>query len=137
MDVHVGSRVRLGRVTSGISQEKLATKVGVTFQQVQKYEKGRNRISASRLYDIAHVLEVPISFFFDGMPGQSEALSGRMAKSPTRCHPLIVEPRGPHNRASPVLTSAENSCVKDCSFGFYGGHASVDRVEGRYGSLLD
>lgn len=74
-DVHVGSRVRMRRMMLGISQEKLGIPMGVTFQQVQKYEKGTNRISASRLQQIAHVLSVPVSFFFEGAPDASGQLS--------------------------------------------------------------
>lgn len=69
VDVHVGSRVRLRRVMLGMSQEKLGESLGVTFQQVQKYEKGANRIGASRLYRIAQVLGVPVSYFYDDLPG--------------------------------------------------------------------
>jgi transcriptional regulator with XRE-family HTH domain len=69
VDVHVGSRVRLRRVLLGMSQEKLADQLGLTFQQVQKYEKGTNRISASRLQQISRILEVPISYFYDELPG--------------------------------------------------------------------
>jgi transcriptional regulator with XRE-family HTH domain len=65
VDVHVGKRLRLRRTLMGYSQEQLAAAVGVTFQQIQKYERGSNRVSASRLYDIARVLNVPISFFFE------------------------------------------------------------------------
>lgn len=67
-DVHVGSRVRLRRTLLGMSQEKLGEAIGLTFQQVQKYERGANRIGASRLYDLSRVLDVPVSFFFDDMP---------------------------------------------------------------------
>ncbi len=67
VDVHVGSRVRLRRLLLGMSQDKLGEELGVTFQQVQKYERGANRIGASRLYDVSRVLEVPVSFFFDGL----------------------------------------------------------------------
>ncbi|MBO1358441.1 helix-turn-helix transcriptional regulator [Acetobacter sacchari] len=66
-DVHVGGRIRLRRTLLGLSQEKLGEAIGLTFQQIQKYERGTNRVSASRLYDIAHVLDVPIGFFFDDM----------------------------------------------------------------------
>jgi transcriptional regulator with XRE-family HTH domain len=69
IDRHVGSRVRMQRMMLGMSQEKLGEAIGLTFQQVQKYEKGTNRISASRLQHIAHVLNVPVAFFFDGAPG--------------------------------------------------------------------
>ena len=68
IDVHVGNRVRMRRMLIGMSQEKLADKLGLTFQQVQKYEKGTNRISASRLYQIAGHLGVPVQFFFEDMP---------------------------------------------------------------------
>jgi transcriptional regulator with XRE-family HTH domain len=68
VDVHVGSRVRLRRTLLGLSQERLGEAVGLTFQQIQKYERGANRIGASRMYDLAHVLDVPVSFFFDDMP---------------------------------------------------------------------
>ncbi len=68
IDIHVGSRVRLQRMLRGISQEKLGEKLGLTFQQIQKYEKGVNRIGASRLYDLASVLGVPIQFFYDEAP---------------------------------------------------------------------
>ena len=68
IDVHVGSRVRLRRTLHGMSQEKLGEALGLTFQQVQKYERGVNRIGASRLFDLARVLDVPIGFFFDDMP---------------------------------------------------------------------
>ncbi len=67
IDVHVGSRVRLRRLLVGMSQDKLGDELGVTFQQVQKYERGANRIGASRLFQMARVLSVPISFFFEGM----------------------------------------------------------------------
>ena len=68
IDVHVGARVRLRRTLLGMSQEKLGDALGLTFQQVQKYERGVNRIGASRLFDLSRVLDVPIGFFFDDMP---------------------------------------------------------------------
>src|ERR1700694_1144771 len=67
IDVQVGSRVRLRRNMLGLSQEKLGEAIGLTFQQVQKYERGANRIGASRLHDLSRVLDVPVSFFFDDM----------------------------------------------------------------------
>lgn len=67
IDIHVGSRVRLRRLLLGLSQEKLGDELGVTFQQVQKYERGANRIGASRLYRVAEVLQVPVGFFFEGL----------------------------------------------------------------------
>lgn len=67
IDVHVGSRIRLRRTLLGLSQEKLAEMLGLTFQQVQKYERGMNRVGASRLWDIGKVLEVPVGFFYEDM----------------------------------------------------------------------
>ena len=72
IDVHVGSRIRLRRTMLGMSQEKLGDSLGITFQQVQKYEKGANRVGASRLQHIAEILNVPIPFFFEGSPGAIE-----------------------------------------------------------------
>ncbi len=68
VDVHVGGRVRLRRTMLGMSQEKLGAAISLTFQQVQKYERGTNRIGASRLHELSTVLDVPVSFFFDDMP---------------------------------------------------------------------
>jgi transcriptional regulator with XRE-family HTH domain len=73
IDVHVGSRVRLRRTLLGMSQEKLGAAIGLTFQQVQKYERGANRVGASRLYDLSRVLDVPVSFFFDDMSPETTA----------------------------------------------------------------
>jgi transcriptional regulator with XRE-family HTH domain len=73
VDLHVGSRVRLRRTLLGMSQEKLGNAVGLTFQQIQKYERGANRIGASRLFDISRVLDVPVQFFFDDMPVETVA----------------------------------------------------------------
>jgi transcriptional regulator with XRE-family HTH domain len=67
-DTHVGQRVRMRRLMLGMSQSNIADALGVTFQQLQKYEKGVNRISASRLQQIAHVFQVPVTFFFEGAP---------------------------------------------------------------------
>jgi len=75
-DVHVGNRVRMRRLMLGMSQEKLGEALGVTFQQVQKYEKGTNRVSASRLQQISHILQVPVPFFFEGAPGVAAAPEG-------------------------------------------------------------
>jgi transcriptional regulator with XRE-family HTH domain len=73
IDVHVGSRVRIRRRELGMSQEKLGDALGLTFQQVQKYEKGTNRISASRLQHVSRILQVAIAYFFEGSPGQLKA----------------------------------------------------------------
>jgi transcriptional regulator with XRE-family HTH domain len=79
IDVHVGSRIRLRRTLLGMSQERLGDQLGLTFQQVQKYERGVNRVGASRLFDLARVLDVPISFFFDDMPDGLVGSSSRRA----------------------------------------------------------
>ena len=73
VDVHVGKRVRHRRWLVGMTQQQLAGKVGIKFQQIQKYETGMNRISASRLWDIAEALDVPVSFFFEGLDEQADA----------------------------------------------------------------
>ncbi|MEO0497434.1 MAG: helix-turn-helix transcriptional regulator [Pseudomonadota bacterium] len=81
IDVHVGSRVRLRRTMMGFSQEKLGEALGVTFQQVQKYEKGTNRISASRMQEMSQVLDAPISYFFDEAPGGTSAIEGGLQEA--------------------------------------------------------
>ena len=81
IDVHVGSRIRLRRTLLGMSQERLGEALGLTFQQVQKYERGVNRVGASRLFDLSRVLDVPISFFFDDMP---DSLSANFGGVPSR-----------------------------------------------------
>src|SRR5215813_11924704 len=79
IDVHVGSRVRLRRTLLGMSQEKLGEAIGLTFQQVQKYERGANRVGASRLYDLSRVLDVPVSYFFEDIaPGVATAAEARL-----------------------------------------------------------
>ena len=77
VDKHVGSRIRMRRLMLGMSQEKLGDGLGLTFQQVQKYEKGTNRIGAGRLQHISQLLQVPVPFFFEGaphLPGQSKGI---------------------------------------------------------------
>jgi transcriptional regulator with XRE-family HTH domain len=84
IDKHVGSRVRMRRMMLSMSQEKLGDALGLTFQQVQKYEKGTNRIGASRLQQISNILQVPVSFFFEGaphLPGHHH--SGGMGEAPS------------------------------------------------------
>jgi transcriptional regulator with XRE-family HTH domain len=87
IDKHVGSRVRMRRMMLGMSQEKLGDALALTFQQVQKYEKGTNRIGASRLQQISHILQVPVAFFFEGAPhltdGAMLAETVESAPSPT------------------------------------------------------
>lgn len=77
VDVHVGKRIRHRRWLVGITQQQLAEAVGIKFQQIQKYETGMNRVSASRLWNIAEALSVPVSFFFDGLGDQSEDVDGK------------------------------------------------------------
>jgi len=77
VDVHVGGRVRLRRTLLGMSQEKLGEALGLTFQQVQKYERGANRIGASRLWDLSRVLDCPVQFFFEEMDDQTAGASPR------------------------------------------------------------
>ncbi|MFM9975104.1 MAG: helix-turn-helix domain-containing protein [Beijerinckiaceae bacterium] len=76
VDLHVGARVKLRRVFVGLSQEKLGDALGITFQQVQKYEKGTNRIGASRLQQASTILGVPVNFFFEGAPRGGEMAIG-------------------------------------------------------------
>ena len=86
IDKHVGSRVRMRRMMLSMSQEKLGDALGLTFQQVQKYEKGTNRIGASRLQAIANILQVPVSFFFEGAPASpsgSGNLGSGMSEAPS------------------------------------------------------
>ena len=86
VDVHVGGRLRIRRTLLGLSQTSLADAIGLTFQQVQKYERGTNRMGSSRLYDIARILDVPVKYFFEEMPAEiaanSPAQRRHMAKGP-------------------------------------------------------
>ncbi len=91
VDEHIGQRMQLRRVMMGLSQKDLAKICGVTFQQIQKYETGNNRIAASRLFDISVALETPVSFFFSGLPGFMER-----------------EPRNGHFFRSRVSDKSEN-----------------------------
>ncbi len=96
VDIYVGSRVRMRRTLLGMSQEKLGEALALTFQQVQKYERGANRIGASRLHQISRILDVPISFFFDELPAKSAAdgmprqagLAEERAPAPTEFDPM-------------------------------------------------
>lgn len=92
IDVHVGSRVRLRRTLLGLSQERLGEAVGLTFQQIQKYERGANRIGASRLFEFSRILDVPVSFFFDDM---SEKFRGM---EPVAAGGWLISPRLPSSR---------------------------------------
>jgi len=83
IDIHVGTRLRLRRTLMGLSQEKLGEAVGITFQQLQKYERGANRISASRLFNLAQVLDVPVGFFFDDLPAAPNTGDVAPARAPS------------------------------------------------------
>jgi transcriptional regulator with XRE-family HTH domain len=90
VDVHVGSRVRLRRTLLGMSQEKLGDALGLTFQQVQKYERGANRVGASRLYDLSRVLDVPVSYFFDEFSDRPLlAEAGEASADPYQPNPMM------------------------------------------------
>jgi transcriptional regulator with XRE-family HTH domain len=93
VDGHVGSRVRLRRMLIGMSQEKLGELLGLTFQQVQKYEKGANRIGASRLYDISTILGVPVSYFFDDLSSEHgvKRANGHGAPADVDAGPYMME----------------------------------------------
>ena len=95
VDRHVGSRVRMRRMMVGMSQEKLGQACGITFQQVQKYEKGTNRMGASRLHQISRVLDVPVEFFYEGAPSEegtgASAVGDRNARSITE---FLATPEG-------------------------------------------
>ena len=92
VDVHVGSRIRIRRLLIGMNQETLAKALGLTFQQVQKYEGGANRVSASRLSQIADVLGVPISYFFSDIDAAADASGGRETEARERMHrPEAIE----------------------------------------------
>jgi transcriptional regulator with XRE-family HTH domain len=81
IDKHVGSRVRMRRMMLGMSQEKLGDALALTFQQVQKYEKGTNRIGASRLQQISQILQVPVAFFFEGAPHLADGVTTDLMES--------------------------------------------------------
>ena len=91
IDVHVGTRLRVRRKLLGMNQTKLGDAIGLTYQQVQKYENGANRISASRLFDLSRLFDVPIEYFFDDMPtavaASSPAQGGGKAKKPPSYEP--------------------------------------------------
>src|SRR5581483_6960765 len=94
-DKHVGSRVRMRRLMLGLSQTKLADALGIAFQQVQKYEKGKNRVSASRLQQMSNILEVPVPFFFEGLPTASDAAKGKAtASSPAYVNEFLATSDG-------------------------------------------
>ena len=134
VDIHVGSRVRLRRTLLGLSQEKLADAIGLTFQQVQKYERGANRIGASRLFELSRVLDVPVSFFFDDMasevssrhtghaagmaeqgqaPFEADALAKRETLELVRAYYRITDPQVRKKVAELVKTMAATASEED------------------------
>jgi transcriptional regulator with XRE-family HTH domain len=94
IDKYVGSRVRMRRLMLGMSQQKLGEALDLTFQQVQKYEKGTNRIGASRLQHISQILQVPVSFFFEGMPAEGRPIEIGGAPSATHVSEFVSSVEG-------------------------------------------
>lgn len=92
VDIHVGQRLRQRRAILGLSQEKLGRAIGLTFQQIQKYERGANRIGASRLYEFSRILDVPVSFFFDEMPDSLKTSEGRFVAGMQDSRPESHDP---------------------------------------------
>lgn len=112
IDVHVGNRIRLRRTLLGLSQEKLASMLGLTFQQVQKYERGMNRVGASRLWDISKVLEAPIGFFYEDMDKSVASQSPRMFSIPDASDiDFLEEEETPYN-ADPMQRQETIELVK-------------------------
>ncbi|WP_337268018.1 helix-turn-helix domain-containing protein [Oryzifoliimicrobium ureilyticus] len=89
IDIHVGSRIRLRRTMLGMSQEKLGESLGITFQQIQKYEKGTNRVGASRLQNISSILSVPVSFFFENAPGETSEMMNAQTDGPSGSNHVV------------------------------------------------
>jgi transcriptional regulator with XRE-family HTH domain len=107
IDAHVGSRVRSRRVLLGLSQEKLGGALGLTFQQIQKYERGANRIGASRLFDLSRALDVPVSYFFDAIsPEIVPARPGTIEARPASTRKNMLEPDILLNRETTELVRA-------------------------------
>jgi transcriptional regulator with XRE-family HTH domain len=113
IDIHVGSRVRLRRTMMGMSQEKLGDSLGITFQQIQKYEKGTNRMGASRLQNIAVVLNTPVAFFFEDAPQSVDETAGEginESKSPNYIVDFLSSSEGLQlNRA---FVKIENNIIR-------------------------
>ena len=117
LDTMVGARIRVFRIHRRISQTELADQIGVTFQQVQKYEKGTNRIGAGRLQQIAHTLQVPVTFFFEGGPGAPQAKG--TAPSPAYVTDFLATRDGP--ALIKALTQIKDAKLRRCI---------IDLVEG-------
>jgi transcriptional regulator with XRE-family HTH domain len=95
IDLHVGARIRTRRKILGVSQEKLAESLGLTFQQVQKYERGANRVSASKLYEIASALQTQTAYFFEGLADPSQAVTATAADGAEQfVHDFLMTPEG-------------------------------------------
>jgi transcriptional regulator with XRE-family HTH domain len=95
VDLHVGARIRMRRKLLGVSQERLAEQLGLTFQQVQKYERGANRVSASKLYEIAKALQTSVAYFFDGLADtQGASPEGSADGAAEFMHELVMTPEG-------------------------------------------
>ena len=94
VDLHVGARIRMQRKALGLSQETLGEALGLTFQQVQKYERGANRVSASKLFDAARTLQVPIAWFFDGLADPLQSAQGSEAQTPDPFSAMYCAPYG-------------------------------------------
>ena len=98
VDVHVGKRIRLRRTLLGMSQEQLGAFLNITFQQVQKYERGANRVSASRLWDISQIVDVPISYFFEDMSDDTMRSSPRRVSTGDSANDLPDDVKDPMAR---------------------------------------
>ena len=94
IDRHVGARIRMRRKILGVSQEKLADSLGLTFQQVQKYEKGANRVSASKLYEIAAALQTQVAYFFEGLADPSTEIDAKAHGTEQFVHDFLMTPEG-------------------------------------------
>ena len=114
VDVHVGSRVRLRRVLMGMNQTQLGVPLGLTFQQVQKYELGVNRISSSRLYQLGQILDVPITFFFEGLKegakswSPDDMLPKRETLEFVRAYYRITDPKVRHSLFELIQSMADS-----------------------------
>ena len=89
LDTNIGARLRMRRLMLGMSQEALGEKLSLTFQQIQKHEKGTNRVSASRLYELAQALDVPVQYFFDGISAEDEAVLHEAIAEDTHLSPFL------------------------------------------------
>jgi transcriptional regulator with XRE-family HTH domain len=110
IDVHVGERIRRRRRALGVSQDRLAEQLGLTFQQVQKYERGANRVSASKLYQIANTLQASVSFFFDGLPDPPRSLGVSEPAAVAFNHEIGLTPE--ERELASFLSRIENKQVR-------------------------